>query len=55
MNKNILHPFVRIHIVDMETGKYLAKSDKSKPGVYNKESVQLITKTDDESVTDNSV
>ena len=55
MNKNILHPFVKIHIVDMETGKYLAKSDKSKPGVYNKESVQLMTKDGDESVTDDKL
>lgn len=29
MNKNILHPFVKIHVVDMNTGKYLAKSDRS--------------------------
>lgn len=38
----IVHPFVRVHIIDMETGKYLAKKSPSKPGISNKESCALI-------------
>ena len=38
----IVHPFVRVHICDMETGKYLAKSQPGKPGISNKESCALI-------------
>ena len=34
----MLHPFVRVHIVDMNTGKYLAKEESDQPGIYNKES-----------------
>ena len=44
LDPNVMHPFVRIHIIDMNTAKYLAKSDSSKPGVYNKESVQYVTR-----------
>lgn len=35
MDQNVLHPFVRIHIVDMNTNKYLAKDKPSVPGVSN--------------------
>lgn len=38
----MIHPFVRVHIVDMRTHKYLAKSDSAKPGVNNKESAGFI-------------
>ena len=38
----IVHPFVRVHIIDMETGKYLAKKAPSLPGISNKESCGLI-------------
>lgn len=38
----IVHPFVRVHIIDLKTGKYLAKKDPLQPGVANKESVSLI-------------
>ena len=38
MDENILHPFVRVHIVDLETKKYLAKSEWEDPGVANRES-----------------
>lgn len=42
MDQHVLHPFVRIHIVDMHTNKYLAKSETSDvPGVTNKESVNF--------------
>ena len=37
MNQYILHPFVKIHIVDLETWKYLAKKDPKEPGVFNRE------------------
>lgn len=39
LDPNVTHPFVRIHVVDMITCKYLAKSDATQPGSYNKESV----------------
>lgn len=38
----MIHPFVRVHILDMDTYKYLAKSDSLKPGVNNKESAAFI-------------
>ena len=38
MDQNVLHPFVRVHIVDLKTSKYLQKSNKDTPGVANKES-----------------
>ena len=47
LDPNVLHPFVRIHIIDMNTGKYLAKSDRTMPGVTNKESVQMIARGED--------
>ena len=39
MDPNVLHPFVRIHFIDMNTKKYLAKSEKEKPGVAYNESI----------------
>ena len=36
---------MRVSIIDMDTYKYLAKSDPLKPGVYNKESVSFIDST----------
>jgi len=41
MDQHVLHPFVRIHIVDLNTHMYLAKSDINDPGVANKESVNF--------------
>lgn len=38
INEHVLHPFVRIHIIDLNTEKWLAKKDKAEPGVANKES-----------------
>ena len=35
MDQNVLHPFVRIHIIDMNTCKYLAKENSKDPGVSN--------------------
>ena len=41
MDQYVLHPFVRIHVIDMHTNKYLAKSEIETPGVTNKESVNF--------------
>ena len=41
MDQNVLHPFVRIHIVDMNTNKYLAKDKPKVPGVSNIENCSL--------------
>jgi len=38
LDRRMLHPFVRIHIIDMNTYKYLAKSKPLSAGVANKES-----------------
>ena len=38
----VVHPFVRVHIIDMITGKYLAKQNPERPGVANKEFCSLI-------------
>lgn len=37
LDQFVLHPFVKIHIIDLSTLKYLAKPDPSVPGIYNKE------------------
>ena len=41
MDPNVLHPFVRVHIIDMSTKKYLAKSDSTQKGVANIESANF--------------
>ena len=33
MDPDVIHPFVRIHVLDLTTGKYLAKSDENQNGV----------------------
>lgn len=38
IDQYVLHPFVRIHVIDMDTHKYLRKTDNLNPGVTNKES-----------------
>lgn len=50
----MVHPFVRVHIIDMDTFKYLAKKDSLQPGVYNKESTSFVdtTKYVSRSITD---
>lgn len=42
LDPKMIHPFVKIHVVDMGTCKYLAKSKALQPGVANKESVGFI-------------
>ena len=44
----VLHPFVRIHIIDRTTSKYLKKSDPNRPGVANKESCNFMQMKDAE-------
>jgi len=34
----MIHPFVRVHVVSLDTCKYLAKENGSRPGVANIES-----------------
>jgi hypothetical protein len=41
LDENVLHPFVRIHVVSMKTGKYLAK-DPNTRGTYQNEHVQAV-------------
>ena len=38
MDEHVLHPFIRVHVLDLDTGRYLAKDQKDRPGVANKES-----------------
>ena len=38
MTEHVIHPFVKVHIVDLNTHKYLAKNDNMNPGVTNLES-----------------
>lgn len=42
LDENMIHPFVRVHVIDMDTYKYLAKADSLKPGVANKESASFL-------------
>ena len=42
LDHHLIHPFVRVHIVDLETYKYLSKSDARKPGVANLESTGFL-------------
>jgi hypothetical protein len=37
LDPNVMHPFVRVHIVDLETSKYLQKKNSHEPGVFNRE------------------
>ena len=48
MDEHVLHPFVRIHVVDMNTSKYLKKSKPDRPGVANKESANFFSMIKDE-------
>lgn len=42
MDQYVLHPFVRIHVIDLSTNKYLAKSDPTSPGVAFNETVSYL-------------
>lgn len=41
LDPNVTHPFVKVHIVDMRTCKYLGKDPKL-PGVSNREAASLL-------------
>jgi hypothetical protein len=43
MDEHVMHPFVRIHIVDLITNKYLAKSNEKVPGVANLENCSFFS------------
>jgi hypothetical protein len=38
LDSNMIHPFVKVHVVNLDTCKYLAKENGSRPGVANIES-----------------
>lgn len=42
LDPHMIHPFVRVHIIDMDTYKYLAKSKPLQPGVANNESASFL-------------
>jgi len=42
LDPNVIHPFVRVHIINMDTCMYLRKDKPDAPGVYNKESCSRI-------------
>ncbi len=42
LDHHMVHPFVRVHIINLDTSKYLAKEDRSKPGVANIESANFL-------------
>lgn len=42
LDPSVIHPFVRIHVVNMRTGKYLAKQDSDVKGIYNRESCAMV-------------
>ena len=45
LDPHVTHPFVRLHVVDTNTCKYMAKSDAKLPGSYNRESCQVMDTT----------
>ena len=42
LDSDMVHPFVKIHVIDMDTHKYLAKSKPLQPAIANKESAAFI-------------
>lgn len=43
LDPNVTHPFVKVHLVDLNTCKYIEKSVPSQPGVANREAALLHT------------
>ena len=41
LDNNLIHPFVRVHIVNMQNGCYLKKKDISKQAVYMIETITV--------------
>lgn len=42
LDHHMVHPFVRVHIINLDTCKYLAKENNLKPGVANIESADFM-------------
>jgi hypothetical protein len=42
LDANMLHPFIRIHVMDITTGKYLAKRNPEAPAISSKEAATKI-------------
>lgn len=42
LDHHMIHPFVRVHVINLDTCKYLAKEDRSKPSVANIESADYM-------------
>ena len=42
LDHHMVHPFVRVHIVNLDTCKYLAKEDRTKPSVANLETADFM-------------
>jgi len=43
LNPDLLHPFVKMHVVDMNTGHYVTKTDINAPGVTQFESLTQVS------------
>ena len=41
LNPSVVHPFVKIHMVDLYTGKYLEKDNVNKDVVFHHEKIIL--------------
>ena len=46
LDDKVIHPFVKVHIVNMTTGKYLAKTNPSAPAITNKETFTVLQRVD---------
>eukprot|EP01022_Parablepharisma_sp_SALTPOND_P016979 TRINITY_DN2616_c4_g1_i1.p2 TRINITY_DN2616_c4_g1~~TRINITY_DN2616_c4_g1_i1.p2 ORF type:complete len:610 (+),score=76.17 TRINITY_DN2616_c4_g1_i1:2030-3859(+) len=46
LDDKVIHPFVKVHILDISTGKYLAKANPGVQAVSNKENVTVIQHSD---------
>lgn len=43
MDANMVHPFIKMHIIDLNTQKYLGKQIATTAGIANKESAGIVT------------
>ena len=46
LDDKTIHPFVRVHVIDMVTGKYLSKKNADAPAVSNREAASVINYSD---------
>jgi WD40 repeat protein len=42
LDSNVIHPFIKVHFIDIATGKYLAKSRPDDSSISNKENITFI-------------